>query len=61
MPTRSAQLDALWQAFRQYAGLDHDHYVAESFGDSPKMATELADLVVAGIQRATASLATGSR
>src|SRR5215831_13666700 len=57
MPTRSAQLDAFWQAFRQYAGLDHDHYVAGSFGDSPKMATELADLVVAGIKRATASLA----
>src|SRR5262249_3318034 len=49
--------DAFWQAFRQYAGLDHDHYVVGSFGDSAKMATELADLVVAGIKRATASLA----
>jgi uncharacterized protein YhfF len=28
-----------------------------SFGDSPEMATELADLVVAGIKRATASFA----
>ena len=54
---RSPETDAFWQAFRQYAGLDRDHYVVGSFGDSPEMATELADLVVAGIKRATASLA----
>jgi hypothetical protein len=35
------------EAFRRYAGLDHDNYVAGSFGDSPEMATELADLVIA--------------
>jgi uncharacterized protein YhfF len=57
MLPRSPDADAFWQAFRQYAGLDHDNYVAGSFGDSPEMATELADLVVAGIKRATASLA----
>ena len=57
MPTRSAQIDAFWQAFRRHTGLDHDHYVVGSFGDNPKMATELADLVIAGIKRATASLA----
>ena len=57
MLPRSPDTDAFWQAFRQYAGLDHDHYVVGSFGDSPEMATELADLVVAGIKRATASLA----
>jgi uncharacterized protein YhfF len=57
MLPRSPDTDAFWQAFRQYAGLDHDHYVVGSFGDTPEMATELADLVVAGIKRATASLA----
>jgi uncharacterized protein YhfF len=57
MLPRSPDTDAFWQAFRQYAGLDHDHYVVGSFGHSPEMATELADLVVAGIKRATASLA----
>jgi len=31
--------------------------VVGSFGDSPEMATELADLVIAGIKRTTASLA----
>jgi uncharacterized protein YhfF len=43
-------------SFGANAGLDHDNYVVGSFGDSPKMATELADLVIAGIKRATASL-----
>ena len=54
---RSPDTDAFWQAFRLYAGLDHDNYVVASFGDSPEMATELADLVMAGVKRATASLA----
>ena len=53
----SADIDAYWQSFRSYAGLDHNNYVLGSFGDSPEMATELADLVIAGIKRATASLA----
>jgi uncharacterized protein YhfF len=57
MLPRSPDTDAFWQAFRQYAGLDHDQHVVGSFGDSPEMATELVDLVVAGIKRATASLA----
>src|SRR5215471_5489569 len=48
---------AFWQAFCRHAGLEHDNYVVGSFGDSPEMATELADLVIAGIKRATASLA----
>ena len=56
MLPRSPDTDAFWQAFRRYAGLDHDNYVVGSFGDSPEMATELADLVIAGIKRATASL-----
>src|SRR5262249_16871568 len=50
-------VDAFWQAFRRHTGLDHDDYVVGSFGDSPEMATGLADLVVAGIKRATATLA----
>jgi len=57
MLPQNPSTDAFWQAFRRYAGLDHDNYVAGSFGDSPEMATELADLVIAGIKRATASLA----
>jgi uncharacterized protein YhfF len=57
MFARSPDPDAFWQAFRRYAGLDHDNYVVGSFGDSPEMATDLADLVIAGIKRATASLA----
>lgn len=57
MLARSPATDAFWQGFRRYAGVNHDNYIGGSFGDSPKMATELADLVVAGIKRATASLA----
>jgi uncharacterized protein YhfF len=57
MLPRSPGTYAFWQAFRRYAGLDHNNYVVGSFGDTPEMATELADLVIAGIKRATASLA----
>jgi uncharacterized protein YhfF len=57
MLPRNPDTDAFWQAFRRHAGLDHDNHVVGSFGDSPEMATELADLVIAGIKRATASLA----
>jgi uncharacterized protein YhfF len=57
MLPRSPETDAFWEAFRRYAGLDHDNYVVGAFGNSPEMATELADLVMAGIKRATASLA----
>ena len=57
MLPRSPDTDTFWQAFRRYAGLDHDNYVVGSFGDSPEMATELADLAMAGIKRGTVSLA----
>jgi uncharacterized protein YhfF len=57
MLPRSAETDAFWQEFRRHTGLDHDNYVVGSFGDSPEMATELADLVIAATKRATASLA----
>ena len=57
MSPRSPETDAFWQAFRRYTGLDHENYVVGSFGDSREMATELAGLAIAGIKRATASLA----
>ena len=38
------------------AGLHHDDYDVVAFGDGPGMATGLAELVVAGIKRATAGL-----
>ncbi len=38
-------------------GVDHDNYIVGSFGDSPRMATELATLVMARIKKATPSLA----
>jgi uncharacterized protein YhfF len=38
-------------------GVVHDDYVVGSLGDSPKMATKLADLAMAGIKGAPASLA----
>jgi uncharacterized protein YhfF len=56
MLPRTAETQSFWRAFCRHTGLDHDNYVVGSFGDSPKMATALADLVIAGIKRATASL-----
>ncbi len=60
MLARSPETDAFWQGFRRYAEVDDDNYIVGSFGDSPKTATELADLAVAGIKGATASLACDS-
>ena len=54
---RSALTDRFWRDYREAAGLDHDHYDVVAFGDTLEMATELANLVVAGIKRATAGLA----
>ncbi len=53
---RSARTDEFWRAFRDAAGLGHDNYDVVAFGDGAEMATELAELVVAGIKRATAGL-----
>lgn len=53
---RSAITDEFWRAHREAAGLTHDNYVVAAFGDGAEMATELAELVVAGIKRATAGL-----
>jgi len=48
-------VDAFWQRFVAATGLD-GAYTAWSFGDSPEMATELAQLVKSGPKRATAGL-----
>jgi uncharacterized protein YhfF len=57
MLPRSSETSSFWQGFHGFAGLDHDNYIVGSFGDSPKMATELTELAIAGIKRATASFA----
>jgi hypothetical protein len=54
--TRSALTDEFWRGYRKAAGLHHDDYDVVAFGDGPEMATELAELTVAGIKRATAGL-----
>ena len=56
MLPRTAETQSFWRAFRRHTGLDHDNYVVGSFDDSPKRANELADLVIAVIKGATASL-----
>ena len=53
---RSALTDEFWRAYREAAGLQRDNYDVVAFGDNTEMATELAELVVAGIKRATARL-----
>ena len=53
---RSALTDEFWRGYRKAAGLHHDDYDVVAFGDRPEMATELAELTVAGIKRATAGL-----
>ena len=55
--TRSALTDEFWRGYRNAAGLHHDDYDVVAFGDGPEMATELAELTVAGVKRATAGLA----
>jgi uncharacterized protein YhfF len=54
--TRSALTDGFWRGYREAMGLQHDDYDVVAFGDGPEMATELAELTVAGIKRATAGL-----
>jgi uncharacterized protein YhfF len=53
---RSALTDEFWRGYRDAAGLQHDDYDVVAFGDGPAMATELAELAIAGIKRATAGL-----
>jgi uncharacterized protein YhfF len=54
--TRSARTEEFWRGYRDAAGLHHDLYDVVAFGNGPDMATELAELTVAGIKRATAGL-----
>src|SRR5882762_3194452 len=54
---QSALTEAFWREYRKAAGLHHDDYDVVAFGDGPEMATELAELAIAGIKRATAGLA----
>ena len=56
MTTKTPDVQAFWQAYKAAVGLDHDRYDVVTFGDSPAMADELADLVVHGPKRATAGL-----
>ena len=53
---RSVLTDRFWREYREASGLLHDDYDVVAFGDGPEMASELADLVVAGVKRATAGL-----
>src|SRR5471030_2548511 len=54
--TRSVLTDEFWRGYREAAGLHHDNYDVVAFGDGAEMATELAELTVAGTKRATAGL-----
>jgi len=57
VPPKTVATDAFWQAFARHAGLVDADYQVAAFGDGVAMATELAELVVAGTKRATVSLA----
>ena len=54
---KTPDTEAFWQAYARHAGLGAADYQVVAFGDGAALATELADLVVAGTKRATASLA----
>jgi uncharacterized protein YhfF len=53
---RSNLTDEFWRCYRDAAGLHHNDYDVVAFGDGRDMATELAELTIAGIKRATAGL-----
>lgn len=53
---RTGATDKFWREFRNGAGISSDHYDVVAFGDNAVLATELANLVVAGRKRATAGL-----
>ena len=48
--------DRFWREFNDACGIQVDQYDVVAFGDDSALATELADLVVAGRKRATAGL-----
>jgi uncharacterized protein YhfF len=54
---RTAAVRAFWAAYKSAAGLTHERYTVARPGDRPELASELAELMLAGTKRATASLA----
>lgn len=54
--TGEADVREMWEAFRRAAGIDAELAGAFTFGNSPEMADELADLVLHGPKRATAGM-----
>ena len=52
---RTAAVREFWAAYRNAAGLTHDRYAVVQPG-GPELASELAELMLAGAKRATASL-----
>ena len=53
---RTPATEEFWAAYKATARLTHDRYTVVQMGDSPEMAIELAELMLAGTKRATASL-----
>jgi uncharacterized protein YhfF len=56
MSRKTERFEAYWREFVLHSGADANEYAVCSFGDSSAMASELADPLVVGIKRATASL-----
>ena len=56
-PIKTDDTDSFFRAFKADAKVDAERYEVVAFGDSAAMADELLELVLAGIKRATASLA----
>jgi len=56
MVPKTPQTEAFWREFASHADLTDEDYAVAAFGDSARMASELARLVLSGIKRATASL-----
>jgi len=53
---KTGATDQFWHAFRMEAEVSGSGYDVVSFADSPKLATQLAELVICGRKRATAGL-----
>lgn len=56
MPRKTPQTEDFWHAFAAHGRGGARDYEVVAFGDSRRMASELAALVLAGTKRATASL-----
>lgn len=53
---KTLEVREFWSAFQRATGVGRDDYDVVAFGDGPKMADELAELVLNGPKRATAGL-----